>query len=52
MNRLIDLLLCWSIVAIAAVVACVLSIEVSWKLLIVIGIIGFLADRKQHYLRS
>ncbi len=46
MIRLINLLLCLSIVAIAAGVAWVLSIEVSWKLIIVIGIVGFLADLK------
>lgn len=48
MIRLINLLLCWSIVAIAAGVAWVLSIKISWKLLIVIGVVGILLASLFH----
>lgn len=48
MNRLIDLLFCWGIVAIAAGIALVLSIKISWKLLIVIGVVGILLASLFH----
>lgn len=52
MERLTDLFLTWCIVGIAAGLAWLLSIEVSWRLLLVIGVVGILADRKQYYRRS
>lgn len=52
MKKLIDLFIIWSIVMAAAVLGWALGLEISWRLLVVIGFTGLCADLAASHKRE